>query len=119
MALLMHLAPRTLCVNPIMILSGVWSILAGCVIFVDFVKIVLARLSDRITCPYSTTPIQTWVDDIVLIWMGCELSPTAKKLIDMLDALVDGLEDLGFTISDKSIMLASRAEVVLPTVLET
>ena len=88
MALLMHLAPRVLCVpapaghyftDPIHM--SCWSLLAGCVTIIDFTKLVLSGLLDRMCLPYPTAPINIWVADLVPFWLGKDLNTTAVHFV--------------------------------------
>jgi hypothetical protein len=84
------------------------SILAGCVQSVPWARIILYDLLQSLHDGYRPTTFAVWVDDVPQTTIAKTRKAVHTRMVGAAQALVEGLRELGCTMSTKSVLLTSE-----------
>ena len=107
LALQMHGAPRRVATADA-VSDLIWprrSLMAGCSQGTDLARLALWSVLEYVHAAYRPRELNTWVDDLAHQERGRK-QDVVHKIVQVAEALVAGLQELGFKVAAKSTILA-------------
>ncbi len=86
------------------------SLIAGCSQSIDLGRLALWSVLEFVHAAYRPRELNTWVDDLAHQERGRRQN-VLEKVVQVAEALTNGLDDLGFKVSAKSLILAHPPRV--------
>ena len=108
LGLMMHMAPRRVSTDGV-ISERLWptrSLIAGCGQSIDFGRLALWRVLERIHLEYLPKQLETWVDDLHHLERG-RAEYVEAQLLHVSTGLAGALQQSGFKLSAKSAIITS------------